>query len=101
MLLILGEYELLCTGIFIMMKPGSALGVFAGVAFQAMLAVPASAELLDPATLHTGTGAGTACATGGCYVYPSGAPNEVNGRVRAISIYTSSRTAPTRSTQYC
>jgi hypothetical protein len=46
---------------------------------MAMLAAPASAELLDPATLHTGTGAGTTCATGGCYVYPPAAPNEVNG----------------------
>ena len=62
-----------------MLKLGSRLGAFAGVAFQAMLVAPACAELLDPATLHTGTGAGTACATGGCYVYPPGAPNEVNG----------------------
>src|SRR4051812_45983080 len=32
-------------------------------------------ELDDPATLHTGTGSGTACATGGCPVFG----NEVNG----------------------
>jgi len=51
----------------------------AGAALLAMFAAPASADLLDPATLHTGTGAGTTCATGGCYVYPPAAPNEVNG----------------------
>jgi hypothetical protein len=32
-------------------------------------------DLDDPATLHTGTGAGTSCATGGCFVFG----NEVNG----------------------
>jgi hypothetical protein len=52
------------------------LGTLAGAALSAMLAASASADLLDAATLHTGTGAGTRCATGGCYVYP---PNEVTG----------------------
>lgn len=33
-------------------------------------------DLTDPATLHTGTGSGTSCATGGCFVFGG---NEVNG----------------------
>jgi hypothetical protein len=47
------------------------------------LAAPASADLLDPATLHTGSGAGTTCATGGAnsgpcqYLYQN--HTEVNG----------------------
>ena len=60
-----------------MLKPGSLpalaalrLDVLAGGAFLAMLATPAAADLLDPATLHTGTGANTTCATGGAATGP-------------------------------
>jgi len=59
------------------------LEALVGVAFLAMLAAPASAQILDPATLHTGTGAGTTCATGGAasgpcqYLYQN--HTEVNG----------------------
>jgi hypothetical protein len=67
----------------------------AAFAFLAMFAAPASAELLDPATLHTGTGAGTTCATGGCYVYPPNAPNEVNGLgPSTLDLYQQSNGAP-------
>jgi hypothetical protein len=60
-------------------------GLFSALAAGAflVLAVPASADLLDPATLHTGTGAGTICATGGAnsgpcqYLYQN--HTEVNG----------------------
>jgi PEP-CTERM motif len=43
-----------------------------GVAFLAMFAAPASAQidLTDPATLHTGPGAGATCATGGATTGP-------------------------------
>lgn len=49
-----------------------------------------SDDLADPPTLHTGTGAGTACATGGCFVYG----NEVNGFTgHTIDIYQQSASA--------
>jgi len=54
-----------------------------GVLYLVMLAAPTSAQILDPATLHTGTGAGTTCATGGAangpcqYLYQN--HTEVNG----------------------
>src|SRR5438477_1356314 len=47
-------------------------------------------DLPDPATLHTGTGAGTSCATGGCFVFG----NEVNGFTgHTIDIYQQSASA--------
>ena len=46
------------------------LGALAGAALVAILAASASADLLDPATLHTGTGAGATCATGGAATGP-------------------------------
>src|SRR3954462_2476542 len=47
-------------------------------------------ELDDPATLHTGTGSGTACATGGCFVFG----NEVNGFTgHTVDIYQQSGSA--------
>jgi hypothetical protein len=49
-------------------------------------------QLDDPATLHTGTGSGTSCATGGCFVYG----NEVNGFTgNKIDIYQQSSSAAT------
>ena len=49
-------------------------------------------DLDDPATLHTGTGAGTSCATGGCYVKGG----EVNGFTgNTIDIYQNSASAST------
>src|SRR5437762_7239888 len=49
-----------------------------------------SDDLPDPATLHTGTGAGTSCATGGCFVFG----NEVNGFTgHTIDIYQQSASA--------
>jgi hypothetical protein len=49
-------------------------------------------ELDDPATLHTGAGAGTACATGGCFVFGS----EVNGfNGHTIDIFQQSGSATT------
>jgi hypothetical protein len=59
------------------------LEALAGVAFSAILATAVSATPIDPATLHTGTGAGTTCATGGAtsgpcqYLYQN--HTEVNG----------------------
>jgi PEP-CTERM motif len=40
------------------------LEALAGVAFLAMFAAPASAQIIDPSTLHLGTGQGTSCAQG-------------------------------------
>jgi hypothetical protein len=49
-------------------------------------------QLDDPATLHTGTGSSTACATGGCYVFG----NEVNGiNGNTVDIYQQSNGAGT------
>jgi hypothetical protein len=46
----------------------------------------------DPATLHTGTGSGTSCATGGCFVFG----NEVNGFTgNKVDIYQQSGSAGT------
>jgi PEP-CTERM motif len=54
------------------MLKSRSLSALAGVSFLAILAAPASAQadLLDPATLQTGTGAGTTCATGGAATGP-------------------------------
>src|SRR4051812_38426311 len=54
-------------------------------------------QLEDPATLHTGTGSGTSCATGGCYVFG----NEVNGIAgNKIDIYQQSGSAGTLHTPW-
>jgi len=79
----------------------SSLSALAGVSFLAMLAAPVSAQadLLDPATLHTGTGAGTTCATGGAatgpcqYLYQN--HTEVNGvGPSGFDLYQESNGAP-------
>ena len=57
----------------------SVFGAVGVVVSLATLTGPASAQVLDPSTLHVGTGAGTSCSAGGCYVFPTASPNEVNG----------------------
>jgi hypothetical protein len=46
------------------MSKFSVFGTFCAAIALAALAVPVSAQVLDPSTLHVGPGAGTACATG-------------------------------------
>jgi len=54
-------------------------------------------QLDDPATLHTGTGSSTSCATGGCYVFG----NEVNGfSGNTVDIYQQSASAGTLHTPW-
>lgn len=57
-------------------------------AWLLLIALPTQANFSGSATLHVGAGAGTPCATGGCFVYG----NEVNslGAGNTLSIYENS-----------
>ncbi len=69
---------------------GLAVGLAAGALALGMGAQPTWADLIDPATLHIGSGAGTTCATGnatGCHDLYSGELTKLGFNPITLSIY--------------